>query len=121
MRYRADRLSLCLVRPPHQGDLSVFTGAGRRRWQVQLRRQTVATETPGGSLVGNLQCAREIGTPESCPGSQEMGALHFEQNVFMVDLQFSLQRTIRWLGRISPAYRLPGSAGGGQAADHTYL
>jgi hypothetical protein len=29
-----------------------------------------------------------------CPGLQDMGVLHLEQNVFMVDLQFSLRWTI---------------------------
>jgi hypothetical protein len=44
---RAERLSLRLVRPQHQGVLSVFDGAGRSRLQVQLRRQAIVTETPG--------------------------------------------------------------------------
>jgi hypothetical protein len=46
-----------------KGDLSVADLAGNSRLQVQLRRQAVATETPGRSLVRNRQCVREIGAP----------------------------------------------------------
>jgi hypothetical protein len=42
----------------HQGVLSVVDGAGKSR-----RCRAIATETPGGPLVGNLQCVREIGAP----------------------------------------------------------
>jgi hypothetical protein len=79
----------------NHGGLSVFDGAGESRLQVQFRRQAIATEKPGRPMVGDWQACGRSAHRQPYPGWQFMSSPHCEQNLFMINRQFSLRRTIR--------------------------
>jgi hypothetical protein len=60
-------------------------------WRNHAQRLDDAKPACGRPLSGNWKSAREIGARAILPGSQAMGALHCEQNVFMIDPQFEEQ------------------------------